>query len=165
MIWKYFLFFGENYLKLHISLAKLTRIPYLSIKFTSNNNAVMLTIKKLSLLFLSILFVSLISKGDEEKSSLWSLAYPKEPMIPKVTNEKWVKNSIDHFILKKIEDQKLEPTPRAKKDKLVRRAYLDLLGIPPTLDEVKIFNEDRSSRAWEKLIEQLLKISKMTSKT
>ena len=117
---------------------------------------ILLKLKKLSLLFLSILCVSLISKGDEEKSDLWSLDYPEEPTIPKVTNEKWVKNSIDSFILKKIEDQKLEPTQSAKKDKLLRRAYLDLLGVPPTLDEVKSFHEDKSPTAWGKLIEQLL---------
>ena len=117
---------------------------------------ILLTLKKLSLLFLSILFVSLISKGDEEKSDLWSLVYPEEPTIPKVTNEKWVKNSVDSFILKKIEDQKLEPTQSAKKDKLVRRVYLDLLGVPPTLDEVESFHEDKSPTAWGKLSEQLL---------
>ena len=88
---------------------------------------------------------------------MWSLVYPDEPKIPEVQNISWVNNSIDSFILEKIESQDLQPSDRANKHKLVRRAYLDLLGIPPTIEEDKQFTENQSPNAWEELIEELRK--------
>ena len=107
------------------------------------------------LFFVSLLLCS-ISIGEEKQEKLWSLVYPDEPKIPEVDNINWVNNSIDSFILEKIESQDLQPSERANKHKLVRRAYLDLLGIPPTIEEVKQFTENQSPNAWEELIEELL---------
>ncbi len=107
------------------------------------------------LFFVSLLLCS-ISIGEEKQEILWSLVYPDEPKIPEVDNINWVNNSIDSFILEKIESQDLQPSERANKHKLVRRAYLDLLGIPPTIEEVKQFTENQSPNAWEELIEELL---------
>ncbi len=107
------------------------------------------------LFFVSLLLCS-ISIGEEKEEKLWSLVYPDEPKIPEVDNINWVNNSIDSFILEKIESQDLQPSERANKHKLVRRAYLDLLGIPPTIEEVKQFTENQSPNAWEELIEELL---------
>ena len=107
------------------------------------------------LFFVSLLLCS-ISIGEEKQEILWSLVYPDEPKIPEVENISWVNNSIDSFILEKIESQDLRPSERANKHKLVRRAYLDLLGIPPTIEEVKQFTENQSPNAWEELIEELL---------
>ncbi len=107
------------------------------------------------LFFVSLLLCS-ISIGEEKQEKLWSLVYPDEPKIPEVENINWVNNSIDSFILEKIESQDLQPSERANKHKLVRRAYLDLLGIPPTIEEVEKFTENQSPNAWEELIEELL---------
>ena len=107
------------------------------------------------LFFVSLLLCS-ISIGEEKQEKLWSLVYPDEPKIPEVDNINWVNNSIDSFILEKIESQDLQPSERANKHKLVRRAYLDLLGIPPTIEEVKQFTENQSPNAWEELIDELL---------
>ncbi|MEC8658682.1 MAG: DUF1549 and DUF1553 domain-containing protein [Verrucomicrobiota bacterium] len=107
------------------------------------------------LFFVSLLLCS-ISIGEEKQEKLWSLVYPDEPKIPEVDNINWVNNSVDSFILEKIESQDLQPSERANKHKLVRRAYLDLLGIPPTIEEVKQFTENQSPNAWEELIEELL---------
>ena len=107
-------------------------------------------------LFFVPLLISSTSIGEEKQEKLWSLVYPDEPKIPEVENISWVNNSIDSFILEKIESQDLQPSERANKHKLVRRAYLDLLGIPPTIEEVKQFTEKQSPNAWEELIDKLL---------
>ena len=104
------------------------------------------------LFFVSLLICSTCI-GEEKQEKLWSLVYPDEPKIPEVENSSWVNNSIDSFILEKIESQDLQPSERANKHKLIRRAYLDLLGIPPTIEEVKQFTENQSPNAWEELIE------------
>ena len=107
-------------------------------------------------LFFVPLLICSTSIGEEKQEKLWSLVYPDEPKIPEVENISWVNNSIDSFILEKIESQDLQPSERANKHKLVRRAYLDLLGIPPTIEEAKQFTENQSPNAWEELIDELL---------
>ena len=77
-------------------------------------------------------------------------------MVPAVKNRSWVKNPIDAFILSKLEKQGLSPAPPASKETLVRRAYFNLIGLPPTPAEVKAFQEDKSPGAWEALIDRLL---------
>lgn len=71
-------------------------------------------------------------------------------------NETWVKNDIDRFVLKKLEDKKLIPSPEASKTTLLRRVSLDLTGLPPTPEEVKAFLNDKSPNAYEKAVDRLL---------
>ena len=68
----------------------------------------------------------------------------------------WLKNNIDRFILAKLEEQKLPPSPRADRRTLVSRAYVDLLGYKPTYEEAQAFVNDTSPNAYERLIETLL---------
>jgi len=81
---------------------------------------------------------------------------PVRPQLPTVKDSSWPKNEIDRFVLKKLEDENLSPSPEADKATLVRRATLDLTGLPPTIDEVDAFLADNSTGAYEKLVDRLM---------
>lgn len=86
----------------------------------------------------------------------WAYQAPKRPAMPAVQNSKWPKNEIDRFVLAKLEKEKLKPSPEADKPTLVRRATLDLTGLPPTPEEVDAFLADKSPQAYEKVVDRLL---------
>lgn len=97
--------------------------------------------------------------ADEKTDAIlhWSFVPPPATVpAPVVKNRKWVRNSIDNFILEKLERKSIKPSPEADKITLIRRLYLDLTGLPPRLDEVDAFLRDKSSGAYEKLVDQLL---------
>ncbi|MEO6497479.1 MAG: PSD1 and planctomycete cytochrome C domain-containing protein [Mucilaginibacter sp.] len=87
----------------------------------------------------------------------WSFVAPKTPAIPVVENKEWPKNEIDYFILQKQEQKGLEPNPEADKERLLKRVSLDLTGLPPTLNMMNGFMADNSPKAYEKVVDQLLK--------
>ena len=87
----------------------------------------------------------------------WSLVKPGRPELPKVTDPNWPQNGVDHFILKRLEEQEMLPSSRAEKETLIRRVTLDLTGLPPTLEEVDAFLKDDSPNAYEKVVDRLLK--------
>src|SRR5262249_24832799 len=80
----------------------------------------------------------------------------RRPDVPKVKNVAWVRNSIDAFIAAEHEAQNLKPRPEAAKYVLLRRVYLDLIGLPPTPAQVEAFLNDSSPDAYEKVVDQLL---------
>ncbi len=86
----------------------------------------------------------------------WAFVAPKRPEIPKVTNANWVRTPIDNFILARLEKEGLKPQPEADKTTLLRRVYLDLTGLPPTLADVDAFLADKSPDAYEKIVDKLL---------
>jgi hypothetical protein len=86
----------------------------------------------------------------------WAYEPPKRPALPPVSNKKWSKNEIDHFVLAKLEKEKLKPSPEADKTTLIRRASFDLNGLPPTPDEIDAFLADKSPQAYEKVVDRLL---------
>jgi hypothetical protein len=92
---------------------------------------------------------------DEAKQS-WAYQPPKAQAPPTVKDEKWAKNAIDRFILAKLEEQDLHPAPPADRRTLIRRAYFDLIGLPPEPEEVEAFVNDTSPDAYPKLIDKLL---------
>jgi hypothetical protein len=73
-----------------------------------------------------------------------------------VQNQQWPTNWIDQFVLAKLESEDLAPAPAATKRQLVRRVYFDLLGLPPTPEEVDAFVNDPSPDAYEALVDRLL---------
>ena len=92
--------------------------------------------------------------GQERKH--WAYEYPVFPTPPKVKNTKWPRNAMDHFVLARLEKEKLKPSPEADRAVLLRRASLDLTGLPPTLGEVDAFLADKSADAYEKTVDRLL---------
>ncbi len=86
----------------------------------------------------------------------WSFITPRRSELPTVKNKSWSKSPLDHFILARLEQEKLSPAPQAEKTTLCRRLFLDLTGLPPTLKELDLFLKDESPKAIEKLVDRLL---------
>ena len=86
----------------------------------------------------------------------WSFIPPKHPAIPQVNGQSWSKNAIDAFVLQRLEQQGLHPSPEADRATLIRRVTLDLTGLPPTPSEVQAFLTDTSPNAYEKVVDHLL---------
>ena len=96
-----------------------------------------------------------IEQGAEWKTH-WSFLPPKKSERPKIENGKWATNSIDYFIAKRIEQEGLTPSEEASKEKLIRRVYFDLTGLPPTLQDIDAFLNDEDANAYEKVVDKLL---------
>lgn len=92
----------------------------------------------------------------EEQRAYWAFQPISSPKVPKVRGKDWVRNPIDAFILKGIENQSLTPANEADRRTLIRRASLDLLGLPPTPETVDAFINDPAPNTYGKLIDQLL---------
>ncbi len=91
------------------------------------------------------------------KKPVWWAYQPVQSVTaPTVHDKKWVRTPIDSFILAKLEEQKIKPSPDADRATFIRRATLDTLGFIPTPEEVKAFESDKSSNAYEKLVDRLL---------
>jgi hypothetical protein len=86
----------------------------------------------------------------------WAFQRLTDPQPPRVKNQRWVRNPIDNFVLAKLEALRVSPNPEASRRALIRRANLDLLGLPPTPEEVDAFIADRAGDAYEKLLDRLL---------
>jgi len=86
----------------------------------------------------------------------WAFQPVANPPLPAVQDTKWVQSPVDHFVLAKLEAKKLKPSAAADKRTFIRRAKYDLLGIPPTADEVAAFQSDTSPDASAKLLDRLL---------
>jgi mono/diheme cytochrome c family protein len=91
-----------------------------------------------------------------EAKQYWAYQPVKRPAVPAVADPAGVRTPIDAFIVAKLEAKGLKPAPPADKAVLVRRAYYDLLGLPPTPEEIDAFVADSAPDAWEKLIDKLL---------
>lgn len=85
----------------------------------------------------------------------WSFVAPTRPKVP-TDPSGWAKTNIDQFIARGIQKHGLTPSPAADRSKLIRRVTLDLTGLPPTVEEVEAFLNDRSPDAYEKLVDRLL---------
>jgi len=86
----------------------------------------------------------------------WAFQQPLRNPVPTVSDARWNKNPIDAFVRQTMESKGLEPAPQADKRTLIRRAYLDLVGLLPPSGEVDAFVKDTSPDAYEKLIDRLL---------
>jgi len=89
-----------------------------------------------------------IDEGAEFKGH-WSFIPPVRPEVPKVNNAAAVRNPIDVFVLARLEKAQLGPSPAAEKATLLRRATIDLTGLPPTPGELDAFLADNSPEAYE----------------
>jgi len=103
--------------------------------------------------------VDLIQRWIEEGAQWqnhWAFVAPKKSAIPRVRNRSWVRNPIDSFILARLEREGLEPSPEADRVTLLRRVTLDLTGLPPGLDDIRVFLSDDSPDAYERVVDRLL---------
>ncbi len=95
--------------------------------------------------------------GDEcARKHHWAFRPPVRPPLPIVKNAKWPRNPLDRFVLARLEKEGLTPSPEADRVTLIRRLSLDLIGLPPTLEEVDAFLADKSEQAYEKVVDRLL---------
>ena len=86
----------------------------------------------------------------------WSFKAVARPKVPKADASGWGRNAVDHFIAVRFAKEGLKPTAEADRPTLIRRLYFDLLGLPPTPEEVEAFVEDRSPNAYEELVDRYL---------
>ena len=90
------------------------------------------------------------------QSDHWAFQPIVRPTLPSPTNKHLAHNPIDLFILANLQEQGLEPSPAADRNTLVRRLYLDLLGIPPTIDQINKFVTNNNPAAYEELVGEIL---------
>ena len=91
-----------------------------------------------------------------EQRKFWSFQPIQKPAIARREGHQWAKAPIDRFILAKLEEKSLKPVQAADKRALIRRAYFDLIGLPPTPAEVDAFLSDNSPEAFAKVVDRLL---------
>ena len=96
---------------------------------------------------------------SDEDRAFWSFQAVKNPSVPVIDDPRWSKNPIDAFVYRKLKEQGLSPAPEADRLTLIRRAYFDLIGLPPSSEEIDAFLADDSSDAdaFKTLVDQLLK--------
>ncbi len=100
--------------------------------------------------------VSKLSGLTDKARQHWAYQPVTKPAQPAVKNQAWSHTEVDRFILAKLEAAGMVPAPDAEKETLLRRATYDLIGLPPTPREVDAFLADKSSNAFEKVIDRLL---------
>jgi hypothetical protein len=89
------------------------------------------------------------------KPKHWAFIPPTRPTLPAVSNAKWARNPIDRFVLAKLDQEHLAPSPEAGRATLLRRLSLDLIGLPPAPSELDAFLKDKSPHAYEKQVDRL----------
>ncbi|OEZ61754.1 DUF1549 and DUF1553 domain-containing protein [Duganella sp. HH105] len=89
-------------------------------------------------------------------SKAWAYTTPQQPAAPIVKQKSWVRTPVDAFVLAKLEEKGLKPSPDADRATFIRRATLDTWGLIPTPEEVRAFVNDKSPDAYEKLADRLL---------
>ena len=94
--------------------------------------------------------------GSGGKAAHWAFVAPRLPPLPEVNNRRWVRNPVDAFILARLEQGGIAPSPEADRRALIRRLSLDLVGLPPTPEQLREFLADRRPDAYERLVDSLL---------
>lgn len=107
--------------------------------------------------------VALIRRWIDQGASWqahWSLLPPQRPLSPAFDDDsqkaRWIRNPIDAFVMARLTQEGLSPSAEADRPTLIRRASLDLTGLPPTPGEVDAFVNDTSDQAFEKVVDRLL---------
>lgn len=93
---------------------------------------------------------------DQARREHWAFQPVSQPDVPRVKTLNWASGSIDPFVLNRLESAGLQPNPPASKRALIRRAYFDLIGLPPSPDTVKSFLKDAHPEAYERMLDRLL---------
>jgi mono/diheme cytochrome c family protein len=93
---------------------------------------------------------------DPAARDFWAFQPLKRALPPAVKDKDWCRTPVDRFILAKLENAGIAPNGPAEKRKLIRRVYLDVIGLPPTPEEVDAFLADKSADAYTKMVDRLL---------
>ena len=101
------------------------------------------------------LFKQWIEDGAQYEE-FWAFVPPTKPKSPKVKNRQWSQQPIDLLVMRKLEQEGLQPKEQADRRTLIRRLSLDLTGLPPTREEIVAFLNDKSPDAWELLVDRFL---------
>ena len=99
---------------------------------------------------------SFLYASDADDRGHWAFQKVARPDVPQVQHREWVRTPVDAFVAAELEKHNISPGPAADKRTLLRRAYLDLIGIPPTPAEVQEFLDDTSPKAFARAVERLL---------
>ena len=94
--------------------------------------------------------------GGRRSSEHWSFQPIVRAKLPAVSNPAWVRNAIDTFVLARLDREQLKPAPTADRVTLIRRLSLDLLGLPPSTDQVDAFLADTAPGAYSRLVDRML---------
>jgi hypothetical protein len=106
---------------------------------------------------LSVACALTIARPPADKDEThWAFVPVRRPEPPPVSDATWSRDPIDRFVRARMETEGIKPVGAADRRTLIRRLYLDLIGLPPTLDEVRTFLEDRSPDAVAKVVDDLL---------
>jgi hypothetical protein len=99
-----------------------------------------------------------IGSPATEVKKHWAYVAPESPPLPAVSNPAWPKNAIDRFVLARLDKEAIQPSSIAESERFIRRASLDLIGLPPTVAELDAFLSDADNRpdAYDRLIDRLL---------
>jgi len=95
-------------------------------------------------------------KEGAQFDDYWAFVAPKPQSLPEVQRKGWIRQPLDTFVVARLETEHLSPSPEAGKSELLRRASLDITGLPPTPQEEAAFAADDSSNAYEKQVDRLL---------
>ena len=111
----------------------------------------------LALITLGLLVGSGLAREITEQDRHWWAFRPlAEAAPPQLPGDDWSLNVIDHYVLKEMRSAGIMPAPQGEKRTMVRRLYVDLLGMPPTRGEIEAYVIDDSPKAWERLVDRLL---------
>src|SRR2546430_746213 len=94
--------------------------------------------------------------ASAEQKTHWAYVKPVRPELPVINDRAWPRNAIDYFVLARLEKEGVKPSPEADRATLIRRLSLDLIGLPPTPQEVDAFVNDKSPDAYDALVNRLL---------
>ena len=100
-----------------------------------------------------------VAADPQTNDSLWAFQPISQPIVPRVKNSRWARDPLDWFVLARLAQEKLKPADDATPTVLIRRMYIDLTGLPPTVEAVEAFRKEYAndrSKAVEKLVDQLL---------
>ena len=95
-------------------------------------------------------------EGAVEGHAHWAISAPETPDLPEVDDAGWVRTPVDRFVLARLESKGLQPAGPADRRTLIRRAYFDLIGLPPKPEEVAAFLQDQSPGAFSRVVDRLL---------